>query len=302
MGEIAFVFSGQGDQFCGMGKDLYEKYSAAKAVFDICDSIRPETSSQCFNSSEDELKMTKNTQPCLFAYEYAAASVLTENGILPAAVAGFSLGEVAAAAYAGVFDLETGFRAVCKRGELMQKEAMKHETFMAAVLKLSAETVEELCLRFSQIYPVNFNCPGQTTVSGLADNMQEFLSAVKEAGGRAVPLKVKGAFHSPFMKDASAAFKKELEKYDIKKPSIPLYSNITACEYDRSAVELLSRQISSSVKWESIIRNMIASGIDTIIEIGPGNTLSNMAKRTDANLTVYSTACIEDILSEVKPC
>ena len=145
MGKIAFVFSGQGDQFPGMGKDLYEKYPVAKKIFDLCDDIRPGTSSQCFHGTEEELKETKNTQPCLFAMELAAANILIEKGIVPDVVAGFSLGEVVAATVSGIFDNKTGFRLVCKRGELMQREAEKYDTSMAAVVKLTPQQVKEVC-------------------------------------------------------------------------------------------------------------------------------------------------------------
>ena len=226
MGKIAFVFSGQGDQFPGMGKDLYEKYPAAREIYDLCDGIRPGTSVQCFHGTEDELKETKNTQPCLFAMELAAANVLMENlmekGLAPDAAAGFSLGEVTAAVVSGAFDNETGFRLVCKRGELMQKEAEKFDTFMAAVVKLTPGQVQEVCGKYSDVYPVNFNCPGQITVSGLASQMKDFTADVRAAGGRALPLKVKGAFHSPFMKEAAEAFAGELAKAKVNKPGIPL--------------------------------------------------------------------------------
>lgn len=298
MGGIAFVFSGQGDQYPGMGKELYEKYPAAAGVFQMCDSIRPGTMEQCFAGSADELKATKNTQPCLFAMELAAATVLAEKGIVPNAVAGFSLGEVVAATVAGCFDNETGFRMVCKRGELMQEEAEKHDTAMAAVVKLSAEQVGAICARYPDIYPVNFNCPGNITVSGLSEQMHAFSADVKEAGGRALPLKVKGAFHSPFMQGAAAAFADELTRANIRKNSIPLYSNVTAQPYGANAEELLSKQIASPVQWECVIRNMIASGIDTFIEIGPGKTLTNMIKKIDLTVKAYTFAeYLED-----KPC
>ena len=174
MGKIAFVFSGQGDQFPGMGKDLYEKYPVAKEIYDLCDEIRPGTSAQCFNGTEEELKETKNTQPCLFAMELAAASVLIGKGITPDVVAGFSLGEVVAATVSGTFDNETGFRLVCKRGELMQSEAEKFDTSMAAVVKLTAEQVQDVCSKYSDVYPVNFNCPEQITVSGFSSQMADF--------------------------------------------------------------------------------------------------------------------------------
>ncbi len=288
MGRIAFVFSGQGDQYPGMGKELFEKYPAAAQVFKMCDGIRPGTSRQCFEGSQEELTETANTQPCLFAMELAAARALIDMGVTPAAAAGFSLGEVTAAAVCGIFDDETGFKLVCRRGELMQREAEKFDTSMYAIVKLPPEKVEELCAGHQNVYPVNYNCPGQISVSGLSQEMPALCNEVKEAGGRAIPIKVKGAFHSPFMKSAAEDFYKELQKADIKDMSIPLYSDMTALRYSQNAAELLSRQICSPVKWESLIRNMIADGIDTFIEIGPGRTLTNMIKKIDAQVKAYS--------------
>lgn len=295
MGKIAFVFSGQGDQFPGMGKDLFDRYDAAGKIFQICETIRPGTLQQCFAGTAEELKETKNTQPCLFALELAAAEVLKERGICPEAVAGFSLGEVAAATTAGVFDLETGFRLVCKRGNLMQKDAEKQDTAMAAVVKLTAQQVIAICQQHPDLYPVNFNCPGNTTVSGPAQQMGPFCAAVKAAGGRALPLKVKGAFHSPFMAEASAAFGEELRQAPLQEPRIPLYSNVTGWPYDTDPAELLAKQIASPVRWETLIRNMIASGIDTFVEIGPGKTLTNMIQKIDPTVKARTfTAYLED--------
>lgn len=300
MGKIAFVFSGQGDQFPGMGKELYEKYPVAKEIFDACDEIRKGTKEQCFFGSDEELKETKNTQPCLFAMEYACAKVLSEHGIAPSAVAGFSLGEVVASAFAEVFDLQTGFSLVCKRGELMQAEAEKHDTSMAAVVKLDNEKVAELCSSLNSVYPVNFNCPGQVSVAGLSSEMAKLADLVKAEGGRAIPLKVKGAFHSPFIQEASKGFLEALCRYECKKPSPSLYSNVTAMPYGENIKELLSKQISSPVKWEELIRNMIASGVDTFIEIGPGKTLTNMIKKIDGTVRAYSGLDLDTVLAEVK--
>ena len=290
MGKIAFVFSGQGDQYPGMGKELAEKYSAASSIYEMCDAIRPGTSFRCFEGTEEELRDTKNTQPCLFAMELAAAAVLMDKGVRPDAVAGFSLGEVAAATVSGLFDNETGFRLVCKRGELMQREAEKFDTSMAAVVKLTTEQLQEICDKYTDVYPVNFNCPGQITVSGLSSKMPAFFADVKKAGGRAIPLKVKGAFHSPFMNEAASAFAEELERADIKARTITLYSNITGGQYADDAAGLLSGQICSPVQWEKLIRNMIADGIDTFIEIGPGKTLTNMIKKIDTEVKTQSVA------------
>ena len=299
MGKIAFVFSGQGDQFPGMGKDLYEKYPVAKEIYDLCDEIRPGTSAQCFNGTEEELKETKNTQPCLFAMELAAASVLIGKGITPDVVAGFSLGEVVAATVSGTFDNETGFRLVCKRGELMQSEAEKFDTSMAAVVKLTAEQVQDVCSKYSDVYPVNFNCPEQITVSGFSSQMADFFSDIKAAGGRAIPLKVKGAFHSPFMKAAAESFAEELKQSVTKERNITLYSNMTAEVYTDDVESLLSAQICNPVQWERIIRNMISDGVDTLIEIGPGKTLTNMIKKINADVKAVN---IMEYLAEVEGC
>ena len=299
MGKIAFVFSGQGDQFPGMGKDLYEKYPVAKKIYDLCDEIRPGTSDQCFNGTEEELKETKNTQPCLYAMELAAASVLMEKGITPDVVAGFSLGEVVAATVSGAFDNETGFRLVCKRGKLMQSEAEKLDTSMAAVVKLTPEQVRAVCSKYSDVYPVNFNCPGQITVSGLSSQMTAFFVDVKAAGGRAIPLKVKGAFHSPFMKAAAESFAEELKKAEVKERSITLYSNMTAEPYADDVVGLLSSQICSPVQWETIIRNMVSDGVDTFIEIGPGKTLTNMIQKISTDVKAVN---ITEYLAKVEEC
>ena len=299
MGKIAFVFSGQGDQYSGMGKELAEKYTAATQVFSKCDEKRPGTSRQCFEGTAEELMETRNTQPCLFAMEMAAYAVLMEKGIAPEVVAGFSLGEVVAATAAGVFDLETGFEVVCKRGELMQAAAEKADTAMMAVVKLAAKQVEEICAKHEQVYPVNYNCPGQITVSGLQASMEAFAADVKAAGGRVLPLKVKGAFHSPFMREAARDFAKVLEQAQVKKPVCTLYSNLTAKPYTEDVIATLSEQICSPVRWEAIIRNMIEAGVDTFIEIGPGRTLTNMIKKIDASVSAQT---FTEYLAEVEAC
>lgn len=286
MAKVAFVFSGQGDQYPGMGADLAQTSEAAENIFAVCDEIRPGTSAMCFEGSAEDLRVTSNTQPCLYAMELAAAEALAERGLQADCVAGFSLGEVAAAAFAGYYSVQAGFRLVMRRGELMQACADRVRTSMVAVLKLSSEKVEELAGHFGQVYPVNYNCPGQISVAGQADQMRKFMAEVRENGGRAVPLKVAGAFHSPFMEGArepfASAIDEELEKSPIG--AIPLYSDVTAQPYGENVTELLSSQLCNPVRWEQLVRNMMESGVDTFVEIGPGRTLTNMIHRISADV------------------
>lgn len=305
MGKIAFVFAGQGAQFAGMGRDLCQSSDAARRVFEQADSIRPGTSRQCFEGTDEELKETKNTQPCMFAVEMAAAAALSSNGIHADMTAGFSLGELAALTYAGAMDFGTGLRLVNRRGELMQKASELQPTAMAAVLKLTNEQVEELCAQFDQVYPVNYNCPGQVSVSGAEAEMPAFSAAVKAAGGRAVPLKVRGAFHSPFMKLAEEGFVKEMEKFPFHTPHIPVYSNYTSEPYGSNIPELLGQQICHPVLWERSIRNMIAAGADTFLELGPGRTLCTLIGKIDSTVRTFPVCegkDLEAVLAEVKPC
>jgi len=289
MAKIAFIFSGQGDQIPGMGKALYDNYKVATSIFDRCEQIRANTINQCFCGTCEELAQTINTQPCLFAMEMAAATVLKDKGIEPRYVAGFSLGEIIAATFSGLFDLETGFSLVCKRARILEEASLTIEAEMAAVIKLSNEDVEKLCSNFNNIYPVNYNCPGQITVSGLKSEMLEFYSEVKKEGGRAIPLKVSGPFHTPFLTQSAALFKQEIDKANMGSLKIPLYSNKTAQLYEpNKESDLLSTQISSPVRWEAIIRDMLNKGVDTFIEIGPGKTLCNMVKKIDSTCKCFT--------------
>ena len=305
MGKIAFVFSGQGAQYPGMGRSLCERSKAAQAVFSAADVLRPGTQAQCFEGSEAELCETKNTQPCMFAVELAAAAALEEAGLHADLAAGFSLGELAALTYAGAMSFETGFRLVCRRAERMQKAAEAASASMAAVLKLSNDEVKALCAQFEAVYPVNFNCPGQVTVSGRADQMPAFCAAVKAAGGRAVPLKVRGGFHSPFMAEAATSFAVDLAAAKLNAPAIPVYANRTAQPYGADVAGMLAGQIDHPVLWEDSVRAMIAAGTDTFLELGPGRTLCGLIAKTDASVRTFAAEKAEDfekLMQEVTPC
>lgn len=305
MGKISFVFPGQGAQHPGMGMSLCEMSPAAAAVFAMADTARPGTSAQCFAGSDAELKETKITQPCLWVVEMAAAAALQEAGIRADVCAGFSLGELSALSFAGVVDVSTCFQLVCQRGALMQEAAEAVDSSMAAVLKLDNEIVEALCARFDGVYPVNYNCPSQVTVAGLRSSMADFFAAVKEATGRALPLKVSGGFHSPFMAEAAEAFGEALTHVEFHAPAIPLYSNLTGGLYGGDLKQLLAKQICSPVLWETIIRNMIADGVDTFIEVGPGNVLQGLISKIDKTVRVFGVSDAESLaktIQEVKAC
>ena len=295
MGRIAFVFSGQGDQHPGMGQSLSDRYPRAAEVFRRCDGLRPGTSEQCFSGSAEALRETANTQPCLFAMEMAAAEALKGCGLAPSMCAGFSLGELSALTFAGAMDLETGFSLVCRRGALMQRDAEAHDTAMAAILKLPAEQVEAIAAKHEGVYPVNYNCPGQVSVSGLADAMPAFYADVKAAGGRAMPLKVRGGFHSPFMRSAAADFEAELGTVRLHAPCMPVYSNVTGQPYGADVSETLRRQICAPVRWEDVIRSMAEAGATAFVEIGPGKTLCGLIARIVPDAKTFAVSAYDDL-------
>lgn len=294
MGKVAFVFAGQGAQYPGMGRELCEASPAAARIFQMAEAVRPGTSAQCFDGTEEELAETRNTQPCMYTVELAVAAALSEAGIKADVLAGFSLGELAALACSGAISFEDGLRLVTRRGELMQQAAEAQESAMVAVVKLDAAQVEALCAAHKQVYPVNYNCPGQISVSGAKEEMEAFKAEVKAAGGRAIPLRVKGGFHSPFMAQAAAGFAADLAAIDFQAPVLTLYSDCTGLPYEGDAAALLQKQIVSPVRWQAIVEHMADQGVDTFVELGPGTTLSGLINKT---LSGVRTLHVEDAAS-----
>ena len=302
MGKIAFVFSGQGAQYSGMGRSLVESSPAARQVFETADKIRPGTSMQCFEGRLEELSVTKNTQPCLYCVDLAAARALEEAGVHADFAAGFSLGEVSALTFGGAFSDTDGFSFVCRRAEAMQAAAEQNPGAMAAVLKLPNEQVEELCKEFSHVWPVNYNCPGQLVVAGEKGELESFCAKVAEAGGKAVPLAVSGGFHSPLMADAAEELKSVLKELPVQAPRLPVYANFTAGPYGEEVRELLTKQVENPVRWQETVENLAAQGVDTFIECGAGKTLCGLIKKTvkDAKiLRVENTETLRETVAAI---
>lgn len=295
MSKTAFVFSGQGAQFPGMGKAFYERDRNVRALFDEAEMKRPGTLETCFSGDANTLCMTENTQPCLYLSALAGAISLAGAGVRADAVSGFSLGEIAALAFAGAYSPTDGFDIVCRRGQLMGEAARKYPAAMVAVVKLDASTVERLCRPYKNAYPVNYNSDDQTVVAVAAEEKDAFSAEVKAAGGRAIPLSVSGGFHSPFMDGASRLFGKYLDDCTIALPRIPVYSNCTARPYKDAVRPLLEMQMRSPVLWKDSVVAMGEAGIDTFIEVGAGSTLVKLIRKILPEAAVFSVGDTDDV-------
>ena len=282
MGMKAYVFPGQGAQFSGMGKELYESSQAARELFDKADEILGfEISRIMFEGTDEELRQTKVTQPAVFLHSVAQVAALGGD-FVPDMVAGHSLGEFSALVAAGALDFESGLRLVYARALAMQKSCEEVPSTMAAVLGLSDEVVERVCEPIEGVVPANYNCPGQLVISGTREAVEEACVKLKEAGAkRALPLSVGGGFHSPCMASAKEELQRAIEQTVFDTPRCPIYQNVDALPHT-SPEEIkanLIAQLVAPVRWTQSVQNMASAGASEFVELGPGKVLTGLVSK-----------------------
>lgn len=291
----AFVFPGQGAQYVGMGKDLYENYPIAQKLFEEANQILGfRITDIMFDGKEEELRQTRITQPAIFLHSVIAALCMGDE-FKPDMVAGHSLGEFSALVAAGALNFEDGLKLVYARAMAMQKACEMAPSTMAAVIALSDECVTDICQEISQegnvVVPANFNCPGQIVISGNVEAVNAACKKMKEAGAkRALPLAVSGAFHSPCMEPARIELQEVINNTMFKMPKCPVYQNVDAKPHtDINEIRNnLIDQLTASVRWAQTVQRMITDGADEFIECGPGKVLQGLIKKIDANVVTQS--------------
>lgn len=305
--KIAFMFSGQGAQQEGMGKDLYDAFPIFKEVLDYGDSLLDFSLTDiCFNGGE-ALNQTEYAQPALLAVSAAITKLLKSENIEASMAAGLSLGEYSALFYSGALSFEDSLKLVRKRGLLMANACKPGFGSMSAILSLSPELTEKACKEASseeeKVYPANFNAPGQIVISGEMNALERAEKLCLEYGaGKAVRLNVRGPFHTPYLKEASEKLSKELESINIHTPSVPVITNFSASEME-DIKETLPLQMISPVKWEESIRYMLSKGINTFIEIGAGKTLCSFVRKISKDVNIYnveSVSSFEKTMQKIK--
>lgn len=290
----AFVFPGQGAQFSGMGKDLYDSDERAKQLFEKANEVLGyKITDIMFSGTDEELKQTKVTQPAVFLHSVISA-LCKQGDVKPDMVAGHSLGEFSALAVSGALSFEDALHLVYIRATAMQKACEAHPSTMAAIVGLDDEIIEKVCQEVSHdgnvVVPANYNCPGQLVISGNFEAIDEACQKLKAAGAkRALPLKVGGAFHSPFMQMAKDELQRAIETTEFKTPLCPIYQNVDGMKHtDPEDIKAnLIAQLTSSVRWTKSVKQMIADGADDFTECGPGKTLRGMIARIDKSVNAH---------------
>ena len=298
MSKTAFIYPGQGAQKCGMGKDFYENSVSSKELYDTAtDLLGLDMKELCFEPN-DRLDITEYTQAALVTTCLAMTRVVMEKRLRPDVTAGLSLGEYCAIAVAGGMTEEEAILNVRKRGILMQEAVPVGEGAMAAVLGMTGEEIEEIIKPIKGVSIANYNCPGQIVITGLTEAVEKASEKLKEAGAkRVIPLNVSGPFHSAMLEEAGKKLSEVLTSVDWKPLQIPYVTNVTA-QYVTDITQtrdLLARQVADSVRWEQSVRNMIAEGVDTFVEIGPGKTLTGFLKKIDPGAKMYNISAWEDV-------
>ena len=298
MRKIAFIYPGQGAQVCGMGQDFYEQTETGKQVFDLATEILGFSVPELCFTKNDRLDITEYTQAAMVTTSIAMTKVLEEKGVKPDVAAGLSLGEYCALYAAGAMTEKDAIATVRQRGILMQEAVPVGQGAMAAILAMDASAIEEVISGIDGVQIANYNCPGQIVISGKKEAVETACEKLKEAGAkRAIMLNVSGPFHSRMLTGAGEKLGEVLEQVEIHPLSIPYVANVTA-EYMTDAADvkpLLMKQVSSSVRWEQSVRAMLADGVDTFIEIGPGKTLAGFMKKIDRTVKVLNIEKLEDV-------
>lgn len=298
MSKIAFIYPGQGAQVCGMGQDFYEQTEIGKQVFDLATEILGFSVPELCFTKNDRLDITEYTQAAMVTTSIAMTKVLEEKGVKPDVAAGLSLGEYCALYAAGAMTEKDAIATVRQRGILMQEAVPVGQGAMAAILAMDASAIEDVISGIDGVQIANYNCPGQIVISGKKEAVETACEKLKEAGAkRAIMLNVSGPFHSRMLTGAGEKLGEVLEQVEIHPLSIPYVANVTA-EYVTDAADvkpLLMKQVSSSVRWEQSVRAMLADGVDTFIEIGPGKTLAGFMKKIDRTVKVLNIEKLEDV-------